>query len=108
MSTAIDDLLARSLEDRRLSRNERQTLAGVVGTLEDASERLAACRRAFELARQVMTDPQAGAVLGWLEDVLKVLGPVAPPPGPAAAEPLAEVHFSPDEDCTRRIARLFA
>src|SRR5262245_51198630 len=102
--TEIDELLSRSLDDHRLSRPERQDLARAFEPLAD-DDRAAACRRAFDLARAALASPDDGAVLGWLEDVVKVA--LHRPAAPASATAESEAYFSPGEECHRCIERLF-
>lgn len=97
----INELLARSLDDHRLSRNERQVLEAGLEKLDRVEHRSEVVGRAFELARE-----QPGtANLDWLEAVLRLL---FREPGPNKAGVLAEAHFSPGDDCPRRIAQLFS
>jgi phosphatidylserine/phosphatidylglycerophosphate/cardiolipin synthase-like enzyme len=98
------DLLLRTLDDRRLSRNERQALADVFRRLERDEQKARLCGEAFTLAREQASDPSARALIDWLEEVVRASS--AQSPGPDRAHPV-EVHFSPGEDCPRRIAGLF-
>lgn len=59
--------------------------------------------RAFEIARDALIGPDAIAVIGWLEDVVKVL---SIPQSDDATR--AEAYFSPNDDCVGRICGLFA
>ena len=100
----VDAWLTRSLDDHRLSRNERQTLAGLVGPGVDVAKLK---RTAFEKARLEVAKagPDAAPVLDWLEAVVSVLDradPVAPP-----AAVVADAIFSPGDGCWTRIRRLF-
>lgn len=104
LNTEIDEFLVRSLEDRRLSRNERQTLAQALAGLEGEEDRLALCRRAFELGREALPSDESGAVLGWLEEIVAV-GCRSPERGRDV--PSSEAYFSPGEGCPRRIIQLF-
>ncbi len=100
----IDVWLAQSLEDRRLSRGERQALGAFLASLKSSSEREEVRRRAFEVARAVLTEPDSVAVLGWLEDVTRAIRE-----GGLSTRPvLAEAYFSPGDDCPRVIGRLLA
>jgi cardiolipin hydrolase len=92
----IDAWLVASLEDRRLSRGERQVLSASLGVNVD---REALRRRAFELARSTSPQPTDLLILQWLEDVLKTIRD----DDPAAKSPMAEAHFSPGDDCPRAI-----
>jgi mitochondrial cardiolipin hydrolase len=101
----IEEILSRTLDDRRLSRSEGQALDQVFRDLARDEDRVAVGRRAFELARAALEDPRDKEVLGWLEDLLKVL---QRRPDHGAAIDAAEAHFSPGDDCPRRIVQLFS
>jgi mitochondrial cardiolipin hydrolase len=103
---AIDELLARTLDDRRLSRTERRTLADHLEGVGASEADLAICRsRAFAAARAATADPAGRDLLDWLEEVLKALqsraeaDPSAPPPS---------AFFSPGDACARQIGLLLA
>lgn len=101
----VDAWLVRSLDDRRLSRGERQALGGFVATLGPAIDREAIRRRAFEVARDALSQADDRPILAWLEEVTKAIRES----GPAAPRPvLAEAYFSPGDDCHRAIGRLLA
>jgi mitochondrial cardiolipin hydrolase len=99
----FQERLARTFEDRRLSRGERQDLQNVLAGLASDADRRALRHFAFELARSVPAEPGDGLVLDWLEDVVKALDSVEPPDRSA---PVSEAYFSPGEDCPRAILRL--
>ena len=101
----IDAWLARSLDDRRLSRGERQALGEFVATLTSATDREAVRRQAFEVARAALTQADDLPVLAWLEEVSRAIREVGQP---AAHPTVAEAHFSPGDDCPRAIVRLLA
>ena len=103
MSQEVEDWLSRTLADRHLSRAERQALRASLASPDFAAGRDTVRRRAFELAREALANPEDRTVLEWLEDVDKVL---RGGDEPAAKPSLAEVYFSPGEDCPRVIARL--
>ena len=99
----IGGWLSGTLEDRSLSRNERQVLSALAGKLDLGLDRRAIRRQAFEAALGALADPRDAAVLGWLEGVVRVLDET----GKAKGGPsLAEAHFSPGDDCWTAIARL--
>ena len=100
----IDALLTRSLEDRRFSRSERQALGEFLAGLGSAGDREAVRRRAFEVARTALSEPDGLAVVAWLEEVTRVIREVAQ----VARQVLAEAYFSPGDDCPRAIGRLLA
>jgi phosphatidylserine/phosphatidylglycerophosphate/cardiolipin synthase-like enzyme len=99
------EALRRTLEDRRLSRPERQALQALVGDREFSDAERAASRAvAFELARDAATDGAAVRdVLDWLHDVVKLLDG----PQRSGAAPRAEACFSPGQECVNRIVGLF-
>ena len=95
------EVLAKTLEDRRLSRGEKRALSGLVDDAQlDGRARALVRSRAFDLAREAMVEERQRAVVDWLEEVVKVLDQQA------GETTLAEAHFSPGEDCRNRIASL--
>jgi phosphatidylserine/phosphatidylglycerophosphate/cardiolipin synthase-like enzyme len=100
----IRELLVKTLEDRRVSRSERQALADVFRQVEQPEHRLNLCRESFSLAREQLTDPVSQELLGWLEEVVRAAWQQ---PQEAGGGEVVEAHFSPGEDCPRRIAQLF-
>ena len=88
----IRDMLAQTLEDRRLSRGERSALNQILGHLEPGEQRLANYRSmAFDLARDVIDAANASLVLDWLEDVVKLLQQPSARDAPTVS---AEAFFS--------------
>ena len=101
----IDTWLARTLEDRRLSRNERQSLGEFLASLGLGTDRREILHRAFEAARAALAHPEDRPVLTWLEDVVKATREEGQATSGRAA---AEAYFSPGEDCRLAIRRLLA
>jgi len=101
----FEEQLVRTLDDRRLSRGERQDLAEALADIAPDADRQALRRFAFATARAALVDTRDGLVLDWLEDILKVLEPSGPAKAPTS---FAEAYFSPGEDCPRAIIRLLA
>lgn len=101
----LDDLLQRTLEDRHLSRRERQALGRALAGLHRPAARDEARRRAFEAARSALADPADAAVLDWLEGVVAILHREAAAPRGGGGAP-AEAYFSPGRSCPRRVIRL--
>jgi cardiolipin hydrolase len=99
----IDAWLARSLDDRRFSRSERQALGEFVATLSSSIDRDAVRRRAFEIARAALGQADDLLVLDWLEEVTRVVGKSS-----EQRPVVAEAYFSPGDDCHRAIGRLLA
>jgi mitochondrial cardiolipin hydrolase len=97
--------LDRTLDDMRLSRNERRVLTDIAAEVNSDEQVLAGFRKqAFERAAAALGTGQAASVLEWLEGVLKALqGKPAQSP---AAQTAAEVYFSPGEQCCRRLVSL--
>ncbi len=101
----IQDILRQTLDDHRLSRSEKRALEDVLADAVGSEHEMAVCRSAaFELARESFNDAEAGEVLNWLEEVVKVLQL----PEESARPARAECHFSPGDNCPRRISGLFA
>jgi mitochondrial cardiolipin hydrolase len=99
----IDEFLAGTLDDLRLSRNERQALAEFAASLGPEADRQSIRRRAFEAARSALKQPDDRAVIDWLEDVFKAINE----PGEGGhGHSLAEAHFSPGDDCRQAISQL--
>jgi phosphatidylserine/phosphatidylglycerophosphate/cardiolipin synthase-like enzyme len=101
----IDAWLARSLDDRRFSRGERQALGEFVATLGSSVDREALRRRAFEIAREALGQPDELSILSWLEDVTRTIREVDKNHDHRI---VAEAYFSPGDDCPRAIGRLLA
>jgi phosphatidylserine/phosphatidylglycerophosphate/cardiolipin synthase-like enzyme len=100
----LDAAFRKTLEDSRLSAGERRALGQLIADAGLDAHKLGVYRsQAFELAHGVLSDPEAGKVLDWLEEVVKLLQPR--PPAAAPSRP-AEALFSPEDDCPRRIAYL--
>jgi len=99
----IDDILRQTLDDRRLSRTEKRALKEVFADLElDDENRTYLRHRVFTLAREVISHPDAKATLEWAEDVVKLIQM----PKQARDPTIAEVHFSPGDECRIALLRL--
>jgi phosphatidylserine/phosphatidylglycerophosphate/cardiolipin synthase-like enzyme len=98
----LDSMLSQTLEDRRLSRTEKRALREVFADFDlDDEGRAFVRQRVFAMAREVIRSAEAEKVLEWAEDVIKLLVPNL------QRDPtVAEVHFSPGDECRVRIARL--
>ena len=99
----IDSRLARTLDDRRLSRSERQALGEFAASLKSDADRRVVLRRAFEIAREALTNSADRPVVEWLEDVVKTLREGGESTSRRSS---AEAYFSPGDECPRAIARL--
>lgn len=99
----FEEILARTLDDGRLSRSERKAIQARLET-DGADEQLRSQLRAmaFDKARDVMRDSRDGAVVEWLEDMVKSLLP----PGDPRPVPAPEAYFSPGDGCRERVVSL--
>ena len=105
MQDLITQALQQTLDDRRLSRGERRSLASVIEEANFTDQQRGVVRSAvFDLARQAMTNELAPVlVLDWLEDVLKVLEPPTPNLNLSST---ADACFSPGNACRGKIRSL--
>jgi phosphatidylserine/phosphatidylglycerophosphate/cardiolipin synthase-like enzyme len=98
----VDEILAQSVADRRLSGNEKNLLRELLSAAK--SRELAHFRhRAFQIAAHAMADPHSSNVLHWLEDVIKLTAAGA---AAGAESTTARAYFSPGDDCPTVIAGL--
>jgi cardiolipin hydrolase len=102
----FDDLLLHTFEDQHLSRKEKDLIQELLQESNVDDQKLALYRsQAFAVARNALPGEEAGKVLGWLEEVVKVLvrsgGSSSRAPWPPA-----EAHFGPGDNCPRRIRQL--
>ncbi len=98
----LDQQLRDSLADLRLSNEERDELRQLGSELNPDQVRYMR-NRAFALVRELIRQPEnAEPALKWLEQVVKTLDASSTPPRPA----LASAHFSPGDDCLRKIREL--
>ena len=98
----LDEMLRQTLDDRRLSRTERRALNEVFGDYDlDDDKRAFVRNRVFAMAREAIRNQEAHKVLEWAEEVIKVLQ------GGMPRDPtIADVAFSPGDECRIRIGRL--
>lgn len=102
--SSLTEILQQTLDDQRLSRNERRALRDTLKDLiKDKASQLKCHQAAFELARNTIDQVNSSAVLEWLEDVSQVIRQAATPDKPTTD---AEVVFSPGDHCWQRIASL--
>ena len=102
--SSLTEILQQTLDDQRLSRNERRALRDTLKDLiKDKASQLKCHQAAFELARNTIDQGNSSAVLEWLEDVSQVIRQAATPDKPTTD---AEVVFSPGDHCWQRIASL--
>lgn len=92
----LDQALRATLEDGRLSRSERSALLEVLRETPLDAGRLAQLRaRAFELARERVSEPQSREALDWLEELNKLLARLEAPAQTSASR----AYFSPGDGC---------
>lgn len=101
---SLRGILQQTLDDHRLSRNERRVLRETLKEfIRDRPSQGTCHRTAFELARDTIDPVNSSAVLEWLEDVSQVIRQAAEPD---QAMPDSEVVFSPGDHCWRKIQGL--
>jgi phosphatidylserine/phosphatidylglycerophosphate/cardiolipin synthase-like enzyme len=99
--------LRQTLDDRKLSTSEKHSLSAWLSkNVVTDQQRGVARHLAFELAKQTVGTGEAAAVIGWIEDVMRVLAPMSPQntasaPGSSSSDDL--VVFSPGEKCLQQI-----
>ncbi|MBL8924481.1 MAG: DUF1669 domain-containing protein [Myxococcaceae bacterium] len=97
------ELLEATLADGRLSTEERRALGDALARAPWRVDQLAGLRnQAFELLR-ARVDPGAGALLAWLDGVVRTIDQARPP-----VPPRTEVFFSPGPDCKAAIIALLS
>lgn len=101
MSTAeLTTLLAKTLEDSRLSRGERQALRAVwTSEKRDETDRRDLRKQAFALAKKALQNVQDGQLLDWLDDIIQMLDQ----PSVATQAVTMSAFFSPRDDCARQL-----
>ena len=100
-------MLKSSLQDGKLSRSEKQILRSLLAIDGDEShERDWIRNRAVQTARESLTGPDAKQAIDWLEDVMGLLVSAERPGTQRSTDNIAEVHFSPGNDCRHRIQEL--
>ncbi len=104
----LEDIFAKTVADRRLSRAERRALRAVFDELDPTpEERAAYLGRAFAAASEALSRRADRQVLDWLLAVAKI---VALPAGrrPGLPAETAEALFEPRQDCAARLRSLIA
>lgn len=97
----LEAALRESLEDRRLSREERHDLKALLGNdVLDDEGRAFVRNRVFAVAREVADATPSPALLDWAQDVIKALE------AKHKRTSQLEVFFSPGEECLQTIQRL--
>lgn len=97
----MDRQLRDSLQDLKLSNEERHELRQLCSDLGPDQVRYLR-NRAFALVRELIRQPEnAEPALKWLEQVIKTLDANV-----ASTRNIASAHFSPGEECRRKIREL--
>jgi cardiolipin hydrolase len=97
----LDRALRATLEDGRLSRAERQALGQLLQESPLDGNRLAQLRaRAFAIAKERVTEPQARELFEWTEELIKLLSHLQ---APLAAPAPSRACFSPGDGCLSTI-----
>lgn len=98
----LETHFAKTLDDRRLSRNERQVLQHILRQEEPSPQRRRELLvRAFAVAQEALTRQPDRQVLTWLQEVSKLLVADTKP-----TPELAEAYFEPQQDCGARLISL--
>src|SRR5882762_4978456 len=80
----LDRFLTQSLADRKLSGGEKSALADWLAKNVTTDQHRGLVRHtAFAVARKAIADPASAELVEWLEDVMKVIAPLAPLAGAA-------------------------
>ena len=104
---SVEQLLSSSLHDGKLSRSEKSVLRSLLALdAEKSHERDWIRNRAFRTALESLVDPSAKQAMDWLEDVIGLLISAERPGADRSPADLAEVHFSPGDNCRCRIQEL--
>lgn len=99
----LEEIFARTLDDRKMSRAEKQALAEVFADVDlSPSARSAYLTRAFALAEGAMSRLADREVLDWLLELTKTLSRS----GRLTPSETAEVLFTPADDVSARLASL--
>ena len=104
----LDRFLRQSLADHRLSRSEKTALADwLEKNVRTEQARGVARHVAFEVARTAVADPASSEVVEWLEEVMKVLAPMAPAVQLPESPGVDFAFFAPGERCLQQIVHRF-
>ncbi|MEM1205274.1 MAG: phospholipase D-like domain-containing protein [Acidobacteriota bacterium] len=101
----LEQLLAKTLDDKTMSRSERRALAEVFAGMDlSTSARAGYLNRAFRLAEGAMSRLADREVLDWLLALTKTLSTTADAERPRSK--VAEVLFEPRDDAGARLREL--
>jgi len=98
----IDRILKDTFGDSRFSRSEKQALSALLADYGSDRRLLGTLSsRAFDMARDAISDKGDQAVLNWLEGIVKVVQGQTRLPETSAGE----VYFSPGPDCRSALVK---
>ncbi len=97
----LESVLRETLEDRKLSREERHDLKALIGSAPLGDDERAFLRnRVFAIAKEAGSTVPTDALLDWAQDTMKALESAH------ARTSQMEVCFSPGDECLSAIIRL--
>jgi len=100
----VEELLRESLEDRRMSRNERGALRDLMDRfIENRHERDWLRSRVFAIAQESLIGPDARDTVEWLESVAGLLVQAERGETSTETQEPDEALFSPGKSCRARI-----
>lgn len=98
-------ILEKTLDDARLSGNERSVVRDYIWATPPEEMRLAVLRRsAFDMVAERLDVPAQREILEWLHDIVELLIPRSPSSVHHEMHP--QVLFSPNDPCAERICGL--
>ncbi|MBA4191393.1 MAG: hypothetical protein C0467_25720 [Planctomycetaceae bacterium] len=107
----LSDFLRQSLADHKLTPSEKSALASwLANNVQTEQHRGVARHVAFEVAKAAIPADHAD-IVGWLEDVMRVLAPMGPqnPGVNTPGSPESDLaFFSPGERCLQQIIHRFS
>lgn len=107
-SRELEDLLRRSFDDRKLTRDERSEFERLYhDSAPDPNLRDRLIALAFSLFREELSEAADREASEWLKRIVRAMLPNHEPDASAHASPdIAEACFSERHDCAKRLVRL--
>jgi len=103
--TELEQIFRQTLEDRRLSRGERQALSAIFAELKaEPGDRREYLYPAFHVASEAMVDPRDRQVLEWLEALVRTIFATKT----RGLHEIAEARFAPRQNCAESLRSLLA